>query len=340
MPSLRVPLKRVVLVAVFLACSQILAGDGRIPLSAPTLITQPGHYLLTKDLTLASGSLIDIATGNVTLDLNARTLTTASPSPAIRLLEGLSGNVTIRNGRLIGGGIVTAFFSAPRMVRLEDLQITSGEINITLADPGFDPIVDISGCRVVNGGIVTIHDPGAVMARIVNNFIQGGGIYVQHARNCEIAENSVRNGSIELAGAVGGNQVRKNSVTGGVPFGIFIKTYSLDAFSGNSLIVGNVVQNSGTGIVVGASYARVTGNVTSQNSGDGIQIADAIGALTSSTYIEDNQASGNGGCGIRFYSETGHTFRGNNVRDNGIPGIAGTCGGDLGTNLDAGGNIL
>jgi hypothetical protein len=332
--------KRLVITLALAGSSQILADEGRIPLFKPTVISQPGHYILIKDITYTAGSIFDITTGNVTLDLNGRTLTGGSSFPIIRFLPGPTGSVSIRNGRLVGSGIATDFFAAPRTVRFENLDLNNGSINFTLSDPGFDPIVDVVGCRLVNGGITAIHDPGSVVAHIVDNSIQGGDIYLQHSRNSVIAGNSVRNGNIEVAGGLGGNQVRENSVSGGGPFGIAVKTYSFDANSGNSSVVGNVVANSGTGIWVSANYARVAENVTSQNSSDGIAITDSVGNLTLGVHLENNQSNGNGGCGIRFTSETGHTFRGNNVRDNGVSGIAGACGGDLGTNLDAGGNIL
>src|ERR1700674_2893120 len=56
--------------------------EPRTPISfAPFIITQPGSYYLTTNLTVPSGDAIDIATNRVTLDLNGFTIpSTANPA--------------------------------------------------------------------------------------------------------------------------------------------------------------------------------------------------------------------------------------------------------------------
>src|SRR5438034_320997 len=62
------------LVLAALAAGPLIADEGRIPVFAPTVITQPGYYVLTRDISVSGGHVITIQANNVTLDLNGRTI--------------------------------------------------------------------------------------------------------------------------------------------------------------------------------------------------------------------------------------------------------------------------
>ncbi len=308
--------------------------DGRIPISEPITISESGHYVITKNITSNSPSAINIATGNVILDLNGMTLTRT----AIRILPGPPGGVTIRNGRLIDGGISTDIFANARTLEVESIEITNGGVNVVIVDlPLYS--VQIERCKLFNSGIQVMHDPGSIQVRIVDNTLNNGGIYVKEGRNSLISGNRISNGNILIDGAVG-VEVKENSVDIGGTYCIAVTPYRASAGMGRNLIEHNMVQGCETGILVSVSHTRVIENIASSNSGDGILVTDSVGDFNSNDHFENNQLNGNGGCGIRLFSESGHTIRGNNVRGNGISGIIGECGGDLGTNQDAGGNSI
>src|SRR6267142_7145346 len=54
--------------------------EPRTPISAPLVITQPGSYYLTTNLSVTSGDAIIINTNQVTLDLNGFTISSTAPS--------------------------------------------------------------------------------------------------------------------------------------------------------------------------------------------------------------------------------------------------------------------
>lgn len=79
--------------------------ETRTPISyAPFIITTPGSYYLTTNLTVRLGDLIDINANEVTLDLNGFTLasTTAKASGYAINITGRT-NITILNGHIRGG---------------------------------------------------------------------------------------------------------------------------------------------------------------------------------------------------------------------------------------------
>src|SRR5438093_7812333 len=62
----------IALTLVILPAAPILADEARIPIFQPATITQPGYYILTRDLSPASGTAITIQSDGVTVDLNRR----------------------------------------------------------------------------------------------------------------------------------------------------------------------------------------------------------------------------------------------------------------------------
>lgn len=79
--------------------------EPRTPISsAPFVITQPGSYYLTTNVTTSSGDAIDINANSVTLDLGGFTITSTF-NPAGGYGIGLAGgvsNITILNGHIQG----------------------------------------------------------------------------------------------------------------------------------------------------------------------------------------------------------------------------------------------
>jgi hypothetical protein len=146
--------------------------EPRTPISfAPFIITQPGSYYLTTNLSVTIGDAIDIATNRVTLDLNGFTISsTANPSGGYGVkLAVPSGNsdVSIFNGHVVGG--VTnngTTFSGPGFSSGIDLPSTTLQnIRVTC--------VTVSGCAGY-GIYLGLGDSTIVESCIVQNISSDG----------------------------------------------------------------------------------------------------------------------------------------------------------------------
>lgn len=108
--------------------------EARVPISsAPYTITNPGSYYLTTNLTVSGGTVLNIGTNGVTLDLNGFTISSTSTSPSgfgIQLGLG-SGNtdITIVNGHISGGSTTNfndgiAYNALPSNIRVANVSVT------------------------------------------------------------------------------------------------------------------------------------------------------------------------------------------------------------------------
>ena len=83
-----------------------LAAEGRIPIwQYPTIITAPGKYIVTRNISAAGGPMpvIQIQVPDVDIDINGFTLdASGSPVPVIYIIDDIV-DVVIRNGNLVGG---------------------------------------------------------------------------------------------------------------------------------------------------------------------------------------------------------------------------------------------
>ena len=82
------------------------AANGDIPIFQATTITQPGRYVVTRDIT-AQGDVIVLQTGGVTLDLNGHTIKSVTGSGVVFDIPSEVGIVApcdiVANGRIVGG---------------------------------------------------------------------------------------------------------------------------------------------------------------------------------------------------------------------------------------------
>ena len=165
--------------------------EARTPIaSTPFIISAPGSYYLTTNLSVAYQEAIIIQTNGVTLDLNGFTLTSSDVSaswPAILVASGLH-NLAIRNGFIESGvtnngsgiyngpgfqsGITYTPGGAPANMRVTDVSVTgcrSDGINIGAGD---STVVEACTVRTVGGG--------GIQASVVKNSVAldcgGGGI--------------------------------------------------------------------------------------------------------------------------------------------------------------------
>ncbi|HPR63763.1 MAG TPA: right-handed parallel beta-helix repeat-containing protein [Thermoanaerobaculia bacterium] len=283
----------------------LLAGEGKVPIYQQTTITQPGHYIVTRDISIASGSVLTIQADEVQVDLGGFTLSTSSSSAAVMEISSGKTDLFFYNGRLKGGmfGIHHMGSSSSIRVSVKDVEIidpvTSG-ISMTRVNKA-----DIDHCRIVRSspdimalyGILLQGDPGSLECRVTDNVVEGTGFYGIYLDDVTASE-------------IRGNEVTRYAQTDSSYSGIFIIGPSIWQ-SGGSRIVGNRVRNdgiNGVGISVTAN-ATISGNLSIYNGKMGIRCSQ--GCL-----IENNTVSFNGTYGIEINGPY-NVIRGNNITGNG-----------------------
>ena len=332
--------------AALLAVTAVWADEGRIPVFGVTGISQPGYYIVTRDISVASGDVVDISASDVTLDLNGRTLSATGLGALVGVGSGVT-DLTIKNGRLLGGqyGIWQLYTTRSRL-RIENVEIrdpvTAG-ILIAASEE-----IEVRNCRITGGAskiaasaIRVDGNGGPFRGRFIDNTIEAvgslngvvlTGMLGGEFRGNRIAVTTTSGGTgVILTGAPstpqGGNLVKGNS-------------FILSGFTGLSIttessinqILENVFGGNGTvGLLVSSNQNRIADNVISGNNNNGVMING------SRNVVEGNLINENGNFGIEFgVSSNLNVYRNNVVRGN----IVGNVADDSGTNTNAGGNVF
>ncbi len=250
---------------------------------SPYTITQPGSYIVVKDLTTPQNvNGITIKADNVTLDLNGHTLTGAGAT------SGLNGNgiVTWSNNHIaVFNGIICSFKSDGISLFGNDCRVNqitahdNGEWGIFLNENGlvYDNMLfqnNMNFQNQDNGGGITIGPTGVVRNNSVRN---NGGIGIFVGEGTSIINNSISGNTTGIkcyaqAGFIKDNTVANNSING-------IELWC------DSQAVGNICKyNGGIGI-----YATGNGNFIGQN----LCVSNGTGLMCSSiqarNYVEQNK---------------------------------------------------
>ena len=275
---------------------EVFADEGRIPIYAPTTITQSGTYIVTRDFCFgqfagppctANGTGIDINANDVVVDLNGHTLNMQG-SNAIgdciniqsadqviverNSLEGCANALSITGtrfqGRIVDNNVLDAAGHGMNLLGLEGGQVLGNRVK------KFAQTSNANGIWLSDGG---------------RNLVQGNVITAS-------GTTGANSNGILLDGAPtpsSNNVLRENTVTG-VPYGI-------RAYSDENRLERNVVTGgSQTGVWIG-------------NVGNGAR-----------TMVEDNQILSFAGCGLFFVNTLSHVYRNNVIRNNG--GGSDVCG--------------
>ena len=226
----------IALALVILPAAPILADEARIPIFQPTTITQPGYYVLTRDLSPASATAITIQADNVTVDLNGRAINSA-PSQGAIAVNGAFQNVTIRNGRLLGGDFgVNAVASAPGTVNLRVERVETRNTAFVGVQVFGAGIVQVISCRITDsGGDATYILPQTGGTAFTGQFIDN------------VIDNVGRFG-LDVGGGRGvevrGNVITRFGTTTPRVFGLILG--SGFGGGGGNMVEGNVVRGVGT----------------------------------------------------------------------------------------------
>lgn len=341
-----------ILALLTIGTSMLLSDEGRIPIlslaaAPPYVITAPGHYILTEDVTFA-GTIIVIRSNQVTVDLNGFNLSGGGGAPAILIDTAVATFfITIRNGTIRGGshGIDDNNVNRTR-VRIEDLTVDSMDFRGISIDKANH--VEIERCHVRNifgdDGIFVSGDTGLFNGRFVDNEaagVQGFGIRLAGLQGGEVRRNIATlfggnagtQAGIKLTdvggGAglgAGGNIIEGNTVTRPIAGGGADEGISLTSCDGNLIERNTVDLNTASGIrLEDSSRNKLHENVAQGNAGNGM---DTFGASNGNLFLE-NLAESNGGNGIDC-AGADNNLRGNMLRGDGVGAFC----------VDAGGNIL
>jgi len=312
-------MKKLILISILMLAAgpNLRAGEGRIPIWQPVVIGAPGSYVVTQDITAASGPILDVRIGGVSVDLNGHTITVSNMADPVVKISSVMGidphPFRIANGAIVGGMYgIQALNTVPRTLSLADLGITGA----STAAVKVDHLGDLEATGIVVVDTKTAFDmtgpsptpDGQRPAALIRASILHADVGVV----CDGVTCGVMNSAITSCGT-----------------GIRLMAAEGSRVSGNSFDVpgGDVCFNpqpeppGDTIHIQGSPGVHVTGNTlrgwsASTGANHGITGDDMSG----NALIVDNLISGYGDDGIHTSSHHG-LFRSNGIGGNGGNGI-------------------
>jgi hypothetical protein len=170
--------------------------EPRTPISsAPFIITKPGSYYLTTNLSVTAGNAITIAANSVTLDLSGFTISSTESTPAgwgvilqsaatdIAIFNGhITGSVTNVSGTYYGSGFANGIgFSgaAPKNIRVNGVSVSGCLYSGIYL---FNASTTVESCTVENVGGYGIY--ASIVAHCTANPCGLNAIYADIASDC------------------------------------------------------------------------------------------------------------------------------------------------------------
>ncbi len=370
-------LRVVMVLAAALAAGAAFAADGAIPLWERTVITMPGSYVVTRDISSSSGPVLDIQVGGVSVNLNGFTLSvTAATEPVVKIasVAGVEPQpFRIANG-MIEGGLhgVHALNAERKRLRLDDLTIRGASESAVRMDNVGD--LEAKGIIIVETKVgfdlmgSPVDPPFHPIARISESSIRADRGIRCTGVTCALARNAVASCVTPLIlEDAGGSEAEHNQfVMPGVSCGfnpqpeppgegILVMNSTGVSLHGNEVMgtdVGNGI-NHGIAFDAMSDGGEVLGNIVRDFGDDGIRV------MGNTCSVRDNLVSSNGGVGLRLGGQNnvalGNKLLGNTgvglhfeaavgvahvYRDNLLTGNAAGAGGPgLADAVDGGGNV-
>jgi hypothetical protein len=309
---------------------------GCVRVSGPTVITKPGCYYVTRNITTAAGPVITIRANDVSLDVKGHTLDQSAHNAPVILIEPGSTGIAVFNGTLTGGKPAVSLQSNGPKSRLHFRNLTVKDYRSLGFDlKGLDQF-DLIECRVISGsdhGVMAFASAtageGLFSGQILGNTLRCANsnlLSLDGARGAIIRGNHLTGEADQFGIHVTGpaNLIEGNTVA-------FVHGSGIDVQGNGNLIVNNTVSHAGTsGIRVRSDDNRIVGNVVEGSHDGGIRI-DGRRNL-----VEGNQSSQQlFGAGLRFTAGPDNAYRDNMLRGNPAGAVDDAFG-----NTDAGGNIV
>jgi parallel beta-helix repeat protein len=310
--------------------------EPRTPISSlPYLITQPGSYYVTTNLTgPAAQSGITIVASGVTLDLMGFELVGGGGSINGIVVSGSSTNIAVRNGTVRGWSTFGVITGNAVNSQLERLAVSkNGSHGIVAGNGSMIKVCTASfnagdGFNIGSGS--TVSGCSAQSNSFTGIFAGGGGSTI---KDCTVSFNTGSGIYAFIGSTVNGCTARSNGITGIV--------------AGDGSTVIGCTANSNIDGIVASSGCTIKDSTVSGNSGIGIVAADgstvndctarsnlAHGIKVSSRCrVTDNNclSNGTGTWGAGIWATSGENrIDGNNVVNNNNKGIL----------VDAGGNAV
>ena len=313
-----------------------LAGGGAIPLWQATTITQPGAYVVTRDISATSGPVFDIQVDGVTIDGCGHTISLSNTTdPVIQIAGpgvGAEKGITIANSRIHGGSYgIEAYPPNPCRLLLIDVTITNtDEAAVRVSNVGN---VEATGISIFDSSVgfdlVGPSPPnGRPLASIRSSSIQADVGVRCTGTTCRITDNVITSfgSAVHLSGSDGGDTSYNLFTSASVAFNpqpepprytLFFES-SPGAMARDNVLRG--VVEPGTfdvhGIVVdGSSHdAKICDNLITGYGGDGIRIS------STGTTVRDNQIDANTRYGV-YADGLNLLFDGNRIAGNTSDGM-------------------
>jgi parallel beta-helix repeat protein len=311
----------------------VYAEDGQTPIYAPdTIITEPGSYVVTRDITAATGPVIDIEANDVTIDLNGYTIENLDAATAVVDASGFF-DVFLTNGTLKGGstGFLASNAAVKARVTLENLAIkgaSSHGIDISTTASGSSMNVKASKVSNAGGNGINASTGPSATVDIVDNTVEdvtgGDGIAVTSTGSIYVGDNTLRDiaaTGVSITGAQGA-VIEDNQILNVGPdqVGISITKAAAAVVEWGNQIRGNTLSGSpvfstSVGIYIGEG---VKGNILSENVatlfGKGIQVESG------NNIIQTNNIGGSHEIGILIVDAGGGEVNGNTIQQNNVGG--------------------
>ncbi|WP_411968854.1 nitrous oxide reductase family maturation protein NosD [Haloferax sp. YSSS75] len=279
--------------------------NGRIPIDGPTRITEPGYYVLTRDIVGEGGVVVEPEVDDVTIDGQGYTI---------------DGQGQYQWGIIVGIGGYPGPANTVNPV-VKDVTLTGFTIaGLEFENTNGGAIRNVTFTENPNWGLSFLDGRGATIEKCTfsNNDTgvfgtEGSGGHV--FTNNEIEGNRWGIWLDESPGVVfKNNRFEKN------------ERYELNAssFSDDAQIINNLFYRNGTGLNIGDYHSSpnlVRGNRFVENDGHGITIDESFVFPSGFSLIEKNKLFRNGGDGINMFAADDWVITKNVIRNNGGDGI-------------------
>jgi parallel beta-helix repeat protein len=219
-----------------------------------------------------------------------------------------------------GGGSATVKNDIITNIQDKDFDGTQNGVGIQVGR--FTSGTPTTGTATITGDSISGYQKGGVVvtntgssASITNNVITGSGA------TSVVAQNGIEI-SAGATGTVSGNSVTENIYSSPVTPAQFAASGILIDQAGNNVsVTNNSVSNNDAGIwVLDTQNATITGNAVSGSTYFGIAL-DIISTGDSNDLVKNNVSSNNTGDGIDLFGAANNTIQGNTTNSNGGNGI-------------------
>lgn len=311
-----------------------IASAATIEVNGPTVISSPGTYVLTQDISANQGPAISIRSSNVIFDGRGYTIDGVDAGSSFGILVNngktpLTG-VTVKNVRLTDwyDGLYFKYVDASRIESVTASSNVRAGISLCYANDNV-----LTGCTVNGNGqgmyvwsrcsrnrieSCTMSDNSETGLWLASTGRTANGIVYDSTDNRVIGNTASGNGRMGLyVDFSDGNILSNNRVTANKQFGIFLD------YSTRTQVEDNAVSGGSEQAIYlyDADETALVGNTVSGAADYGIWISSSSGATIRSNAITKNGKGGLVLNGEETIPANDHTIVSNTIRDNGDVGL-------------------